>query len=76
MVSAFLTGFSYYAMKQEFAQTPATASVSAMSFSLSAGVAKEIYDAVSGKGMPSCKDIVADVAGVAVGFLLLNISSF
>ncbi len=75
MISAFLTGFSYYAVKQELDQTQRTATVSAVGFSLSVGLAKEIYDAASGKGTPSFKDMVADVAGVAMGFLLLNISS-
>lgn len=75
MSSAFLTGFSYYVMKQELDQTHEAATLSAVSFSFTIGLAKEIYDGVSGKGTPSFKDIVADVAGIAVGFLILNISS-
>jgi putative lipoprotein len=75
MASAFLTGFSYYMMKQEFDQTKETATLSAVSFSLSIGLAKEIYDRVSRKGTPSFKDIVADVTGIAVGVFILNITS-
>ena len=75
MVSAFLTGFSYYAFKQEFEQSQETATVAAVSLSFSIGIAKEIYDGASGSGTPSFKDIVADAAGVVVGILILNVSS-
>ena len=75
MVSAFLTGFSYYTFKQEFGHSEESTTIAAVSVSLSIGIGKEIYDGVSGKGTPSFKDIVADAAGVAVGILILNVSS-
>ncbi|MBN1480394.1 hypothetical protein EH223_20300 [candidate division KSB1 bacterium] len=75
MVSAFLTGLSYYACKQEFDFSEEKTSVASISFSLSLGIAKEVYDGVSGKGTPSFKDVIADVAGVAVGFAIIHFSS-
>ncbi len=75
MASAFLTGFSYYAVKQEFGQSQKTANVAAVSVSLSIGLAKEIYDGVSGTGHPSWKDFIIDAAGVACGIFILNVSS-
>ena len=75
MVSAFLTGFSYYAFKQEFGLSHQQANTAALSLSLSIGIGKEIYDGASGKGTPSFKDFIADAAGVAVGLLILNLSS-
>ena len=75
MVSAFLTGFSYYAFKQEFGQSSESAATAAVSVSFSIGIGKEIYDGVSGKGTPSWKDIVADAAGVMFGILIVTVSS-
>ncbi len=75
MASAFLTGFSYYALRQEAGASEQASNRAAIGLALSIGVAKEIYDGVSGKGTPSVKDIVADIAGIAVGLLILNVSS-
>lgn len=54
------------------AQQATTVSVS---LSLSIGLAKEVYDGVSGKGTPSFKDIIADAAGVAFGIIIISVSS-
>lgn len=75
MASAFLTGFSNYALRQEFDQPQGTANTVSVGLVLSIGIAKEIYDGLSGKGTPSFKDIIADAAGIAVGVLILNVSS-
>ncbi len=75
MASAFITGFSYYAARQEFNQSEHVANTTAITVSLSVGVAKELYDKFSGNGNPSFMDLVADVAGITVGIVLLNISS-
>lgn len=75
MASAFIAGISYYTARQEFNQSDMTANQMAIGVSLSVGIAKEIYDKVSGRGNPSVMDVVADVAGIAVGVVLLNVSS-
>lgn len=36
---------------------------------LSIGIAKEIYDKVSGKGCAEWKDIVCDIIGILIGIL-------
>ena len=74
MVSAFLTGFSYYACKQEFGFSRQQANTAAVGFTMTIGVGKEIYNSVSGKGTPSFKDVIANAAGVAAGILILNIA--
>ena len=75
MASAFITGVSFYAARQEFNQSEAAANATAIGVSFSVGLAKELYDKFSGRGNPSFMDIVADVAGIAVGIVLLNVSS-
>lgn len=34
---------------------------------LTIGIAKEVYDKISGKGTPEWKDIIADIVGIALG---------
>jgi uncharacterized protein YfiM (DUF2279 family) len=75
MASAFITGFTYYACKQELDFSEQQASTVCVSLSLSVGLAKEVYDGVSGKGTPSFKDIIADAAGVAFGIFIISVSS-
>lgn len=41
----------------------------AVALVLAIGIAKEIYDKVSGKGCAELKDIASDVAGVIIGAL-------
>ena len=75
MASAFLTGMSFYTMRQEFNASESASNGAAVGISLSIGIAKEIYDGASGKGTASFKDIIADAAGIAAAIFLLNISS-
>ncbi len=75
MASAFLTGFSSYAFRQEAGASERVSNRAAIGFAVSIGVVEEIYDGVRGKGTPGIKDIVADIAGIAVGILILNVSS-
>jgi len=75
MVSAFLAGFSYYALRQEAGASQPVSNSAAATFTLSIGLAKEIYDGLGKKGTPSFKDFVADAAGVAAAMLVLNLSS-
>lgn len=41
----------------------------AVALVLSIGIAKELYDKVSGKGCAELKDVACDVAGVIIGAL-------
>jgi uncharacterized protein YfiM (DUF2279 family) len=61
--------------KQELDQSQQTACIASVSITFSIGAAKEIYDGVSGKGSPSFKDLLADAAGILVGFLLIDATS-
>jgi uncharacterized protein YfiM (DUF2279 family) len=74
MVSAALTGFSYYAAKQELGMSQKNSNVAAIGVTFSIGIAKEVYDGVSGKGNVSLQDVVADVAGIVLGVVILNVS--
>ena len=71
-VSAFLTGFGYYAAKNELNFSNAPAKNFSIGFSISFGVLKEIYDGTLKKSVPSYKDLVADMAGTGVGLLILT----
>jgi len=74
-VSAFLTGFGYYAAKKELHRTEPASQNLAFGFSFSLGVMKEIYDGTSKKGTPSWKDLLADVLGIAMAGLIMNASA-
>ena len=75
MASAFLAGFTYYAFRQEFGVSDRESNGAAIGIAFTIGLAKEVYDGVSGKGTPSFKDIVADAAGIAAAIIIFNISS-
>ncbi|MDZ7271032.1 MAG: hypothetical protein ONB17_05405 [candidate division KSB1 bacterium] len=70
LVSAFLAVAAYYGAHDESRWSRGHALVFATSFSLSWGVGKEIYDKRSGRGHASVADLVADVAGTALGLAL------
>lgn len=72
--SAVLTGLSYYMARQEAGLTESRASQVAVGFSLSLGIGKECYDKKY-KGRSSFKDIIADILGVAAGFLIIQAST-
>ena len=75
MASAFLAGFSYYALHQEAGLSQSASITAAAGLTLSIGLAKEVYDGLGKKGTPSLKDVVADAAGIAAAMLILNMSS-
>lgn len=50
-----------------------SSSVAAVSFSFSLGLGKEIIDGTKRGNHFSWKDLTADVAGIAVGFLLIKV---
>jgi uncharacterized protein YfiM (DUF2279 family) len=73
--SAFLTGLGFYAIRREMDVTESRAKNSAMVFTFSCGIFKEVYDKVSKKGIASFKDLTADAAGIGFGFALLSLSN-
>lgn len=73
--SAFLTGIGYYGANKEMNKSISASRNIAVGFSLSFGVGKELYDKLSGKGTPSYKDIIADVLGTSIAFIIINSSS-
>lgn len=69
--SAFLVGAQYYVLRGEMQQSHEHSLRLAIVGTLTAGIAKEIYDGVSKRGTPSFKDLAADALGIALaGFLL------
>lgn len=73
--SAFLTGLGFFAMRRELDVNDSRAKNSAMVFSFSLGILKEVYDKTSRKGIASLKDLTADAAGIGLGFALLSLSN-
>jgi len=75
VMSAFLTGLGYYAANKELNKSDPAAKNLAVGFSLSLGILKEAYDKKSRKGTASWKDLVADVLGVGLGYLIISANS-
>ncbi len=71
--SAFLTGFGYYAAKNELNYSSTSSKNFSVGFSISFGILKEIYDGTIKKSAPSYKDLVADIAGTGVGLLIITV---
>ncbi len=71
LASAGLVAAQFYLLHQELDVASARSRQIAVSGTLLLGVAKEIYDAVSHRGTPSWKDLVADLvgAGLAAGIM-------
>ena len=76
MASLFLTGMGYYAAKKELGYSDPASRNLAISFSLSFGLGKEIYDKTSKRGQASLKDIVADILGIGFGYIIINMGTF
>lgn len=72
--SAFITGIAFYSFKQELGYSSHVSNTAAISTALVVGITKEIYDKVSNRGHPSFKDILANIAGITVSLIILNIS--
>ena len=75
VTSAFLVGFGYYIIHKELDRSVMASQNITAGFSFSLGISKEIYDGVSQKGRPSYKDLIADLAGIALGYLAIHLSS-
>ena len=65
--SAFLTAAGYCLLRNRFEISHQNALVCSAGISLSFGIGKEVYDKLSRTGHPSWRDILADIAGVALG---------
>jgi putative lipoprotein len=72
VASAFLVGFGYYLSRQELNRSHAKAAPFSVGFSFSFGIAKEIYDGAYRHGKASWKDLVADLAGCAIGYAVIS----
>lgn len=66
LVSAGLVAAQFYLLHQEFDWSNSRSKRIAVSSTLAIGIAKEIYDGASRRGTPSWKDLLADLAGVAL----------
>ncbi len=73
LVSAFLTGYTYLALKESLDVSKDHATVWGGSVSLSIGIGKEAFDLKSKKGHASFKDLLADVLGVASAVFFIQI---
>lgn len=71
IMSAFFAGLGYYGARKLANKSVSASANLAASFSLTLGLSKEAYDKISEKGVFSLKDIVADIAGIFLGYLLL-----
>ena len=66
LVSAGLVASQFYILHQELEVSRGRSRQIAAGSALFIGIAKEIYDKVSRRGTPSWKDLLADLAGVAL----------
>ena len=72
LASAYLAAVVYYIAREETSLSDESALVLSAGISFTIGLGKEYYDKKSGKGNASCKDIIANVCGLAVGLLLFS----
>ena len=72
LASAYIAVFTYYVLKDQSSLSDESALVAAAGLSFSIGLGKELYDKKSGKGRASCKDIAANLCGIAAGILLFT----
>ena len=66
MVSAGLVAAQFYFFQAEQNWERQDSRQMAVTSTFAIGVAKEIYDGLSGRGTPSWKDLLADIAGIAL----------
>lgn len=71
LVSAFAVGLGYYAARAELTKSDPAAKNIAVGFSLSLGITKEIYDGTYKKSTISYKDLLADILGIGMAYLLV-----
>jgi uncharacterized protein YfiM (DUF2279 family) len=71
--SMMLTTFSAQVAKQRFNVSQKNAVIFGAGFSFSLGLAKETVDQTKPDNIFSWKDLIADIAGITLGVLLLNL---
>lgn len=74
-VSAMIVGLSFYSLRREMNNSRVISTQASIGVAFSVGVAKEVYDGLSGKGSASLLDLAADATGIALAALLLNLST-
>lgn len=72
LTSAFLVGMAYHSSRDYFQRRHQPSLNFAVGFSIGIGIGKEIWDKTSKKGNPSYRDLLADLAGVGLGFLIYS----
>jgi len=72
LTSAFLVGAAYNYNRELFSMSHKQALRFSVSFSFTIGVSKEVWDKTSKRGSPSYRDLVADLLGIGLGFLILS----
>jgi len=73
-VSLAAVGFANHWLEAESAETPVRARNTAVAFSLSLGMVKELHDGAQKGNRFSFKDLAADILGAAVGTVLFTIN--
>jgi len=71
VMSAGLVAAQFYFFHQEFDWKASKSRQIAAGSALAIGIAKEIYDKASRRGMPGWKDLLADFVGISVAFILV-----
>ena len=72
VMSAVAVAAQYYVLHGESEMAHQRSLRMAVASTFAIGLAKEIYDAASGRGVASHKDLIADLAGVVVAAVLLS----
>lgn len=72
-VSAAIYAVSFYALRQEMNASQPTAVQASVGIALSFGIGKEVYDRFSPHGSVSWRDLLADLAGVALAAALFSL---
>jgi len=72
LVSTFLTVGGYYFLQREQNHSHQTSTHFSLAFAFSMGMAKEIRDGFQKHNAASVKDLVADILGIGMGFMLFN----
>lgn len=73
-VSLAAVGFSNHWLAVENADSPARARNTAVAFSLSLGMIKELHDGTQKGNRFSFKDLTADILGAAIGTALFTVN--
>ena len=72
-VSAAIYAVSFYALRQELNASQPAAVQASVGVALSFGIGKEVFDRFSPNGSVSWRDLLADLAGVALAAALFSL---